>query len=487
MERAIERSRRTINAGVRLPRGAVVGRIDGSAIREVPHAPAAARRVVAEVFGEPDARSFAVRYWTGLIEPGYRQSPRFTLVFRSPAALRSMFLPPSELGLAEAFVSGDLDVEGDLNDAISLGPAIRERLRDPARLIRLLWCVSCLPASATSVVRDARASEHRGLGRRHVRARDAAAIRHHYDVGNEFYSQWLDRDMVYSCAYFESADASLDAAQAAKLDLICRKLRLHPGQRLLDIGCGWGALIRHAARHYGVAAVGITLSPAQQQVARERIAADGLTERCLVELRDYRDLAPLGSFDRISSVGMFEHVGPAELPRYFAAAQAALVPGGLFLNHGIVNLEGARPRTLASRIAARLWREGQFIDRYVFPDGDLAPLGAVIQAAEQNGLETRDVESLREHYALTLRHWGRRLEERKAHAIDVVGEAIYRTWRLYIAGSAHAFTTARISVIQQLLARPTVEGTVSIPGTRRDIYAPSPSRAVLSPLAASCR
>ncbi len=467
-------------------RGALVGRIEGSRIREAAGTPSSARRAVAEVFGDPDMRPFAVRYWTGFVEAGYRLSPRFTLVFNAPASLRRMFLPPSELGLAEAFVCGDLDVEGDLNDAVSLGPAIRERLRDPARVARLVYWVSRLPADGIPTSRNIRVRGQRWLGRRHVQARDAAAIRHHYDVGNEFYALWLDREMVYSCAYFEPEDADLDAAQTAKLDLICRKLRLRPGQRLLDIGCGWGALVRHASRHYGVTAVGVTLSPAQQQFARERIAAEGLTERCRVELRDYRELEALGPFDRIASVGMFEHVGPPELPRYFAAARSVLVPGGLFLNHGIVNLEAARPRPLGQRFGARLWREGQFIDRYVFPDGDLAPLGAVVQAAERNGLETRDVESLREHYVRTLHHWGRRLEAQKARAIPMVGEPIYRTWRLYIAASAHAFATGRIGIVQQLLARPTADGAVSIPHTRRDIYATEPASSLASPQTSTC-
>jgi cyclopropane-fatty-acyl-phospholipid synthase len=318
-----------------------------------------------------------------------------------------------------------------------------------------------------------RAARVRGLarhGRLHSEARDRAAVRFHYDVGNDFYALWLDRDLVYSCAYFETGSEGIDEAQAAKLDYLCRKLRLRAGERLLDIGCGWGALVRHAARHYGVDALGITLSEPQAALARERIRAEGLADRCRVEVRDYRELDEPAGFDKVVSVGMVEHVGAERLRDYFAAAHRVLRPGGLFLNHGIVSVVDARPATRLTALARRLWRRDEFIRKYVFPDGRLVPAAAVIAAAEAAGFETRDVESLREHYALTLRHWVRRLEGARAAAARLVGEEAFRVWRLYMAASAHSFASGRIAVLQTLLAKPDAEGRAGLPLTRRDLY-----------------
>jgi cyclopropane-fatty-acyl-phospholipid synthase len=288
--------------------------------------------------------------------------------------------------------------------------------------------------------------------------------------------------MVYSCGYFERDDADLDTAQRAKLDHVCRKLRLRPGERLLDIGCGWGALVIHAAQHYGAEAVGITLSERQATLARQRIADAGLAHRCRVEVRDYRDLADEGVFDKVASIGMVEHVGFRRLPDYCRAAFRVVKPGGLFLNHGIVSLAGARARGLAQRLAARLWRRNVFINRYVFPDGILIPAAPVIEAAEQVGFETRDVESLREHYAMTLRHWVRRLECHEREAVRLVGEFTYRVWRLYMAGSAYGFRTGRMGVLQTLFAKPDAGGSTGLPLTRADLYVgddlalPTPAR-----------
>jgi cyclopropane-fatty-acyl-phospholipid synthase len=255
--------------------------------------------------------------------------------------------------------------------------------------------------------------------------------------------------MVYSCAYFATPAMSLEDAQRAKLDLVCRKLRLRPGERLLDVGCGWGALIIHAAREYGVDASGITLSESQAALARERIAEAGLGERCRVELRDYRALGDEPRFDKIASIGMVEHVGVEHLPGYFAAVYRVLAPGGVFLNHGIVNVAVTREHGgWRDRLERRLWRRDEFIDQYVFPDGKLGPLHAVIAAGEGAGFETRDAESLRPHYALTLRAWSRRLVEARAAATALVGERIFRTWRLYMAASAQGFASGRLNVVQ---------------------------------------
>ncbi|HKN67997.1 MAG TPA: class I SAM-dependent methyltransferase [Gemmatimonadaceae bacterium] len=431
---------------------------------------AAARAVIEDVFGPVASRRFAVRFWDGTSdEPA--EEPRFTIVLESPGALRRMLLPPSELALTESYIFGDVDIEGDLEAAADLGDVAASRLRSPRALLRLARHVMALPRDETENSADRTLTRSTHLsGRRHSRRRDREAVRFHYNVGNAFYALWLDAKMVYSCAYFARETDGLDQAQESKLDHICRKLRLTPGERLLDIGCGWGGLIMHAARRYGVFALGITLSDAQAETARERIAAAGLGDRCHVELRDYRQLAREPRFDKISSVGMVEHVGAERLDDYFASAWGALRPGGLFLNHGIVSIAASRPESRWSRVAGRVWKRGEFIDRYVFPDGELVPSATVIASAEKAGFELRDVESLREHYVQTLGHWVHRLESHRDEAIALVGEPTYRVWRLYMSASAYGFRTGRIGIIQSLLAKPYADGRVELPRTREDLY-----------------
>lgn len=276
--------------------------------------------------------------------------------------------------------------------------------------------------------------------------------------------------MVYSCAYFPTGTEDLDTAQLAKLEHICRKLRLRPGERLLDIGCGWGGLIVYAAERFGVQSVGVTLSEQQAAWARARIAAAGVGARCQVEVRDYRDLAHERPFDKVVSVGMFEHVGRAQLPTYFAAAFQALRPGGLFLNHGIAGSRRGRSDGVRQWAFNRLWKPGQFIWTYVFPDGELVPPSEAVAHGEAAGFETRDVENLREHYALTLRKWVCRLEARHETAAALVGEPTYRIWRLYMAASAHSFAVGRNSLIQTLFSKPDLAGASELPMTRADIY-----------------
>jgi cyclopropane-fatty-acyl-phospholipid synthase len=285
------------------------------------------------------------------------------------------------------------------------------------------------------------ARERRLGGDRHSQGRDRDAVRHHYDVPAEFYRLVLGPTMVYSCAYFSDASDTLEAAQERKLDVICRKLQLRPGDRLLDIGCGWGSLVVHAARRYGVHAVGVTLSEPQAEVARRRAAEAGLAERCEIRVSDYREVAD-GPYDAIASVGMYEHVGRVRLDAYMDVALGLLRPGGLFLNHGIVRLGSAPPD------------DKRFIDRYVFPDGELQPIPTVVAALQRAGFELRDVESLREHYALTLRCWVDNLSARREQAVAIAGEDVERIWRLYMAASARAFENGDISVIQALAVRP---------------------------------
>jgi cyclopropane-fatty-acyl-phospholipid synthase len=430
----------------------------------------ATRLVLAALFGPPASRAFAVRFWEGTVDAPAGNDATFTLVLRGPGALRRMLVPPTEMSIVDAYLFGDVDIEGDMEAAASLGDLVASRITGVRAVARLARRVLALPTGVSRVSDAPDRRWHGGLRRDHPLARDRSAVRFHYDLGNEFFALWLDRRMVYSCGYFEREGTDLDTAQAAKLDYVCRKLRLRAGERLLDIGCGWGALLMHAAQYYGVEAVGITLSDRQATLARQRIADAGLAGRCQVEVRDYRELSDEGVFDKIASIGMVEHVGLRRFPDYFRAAFRALKPGGLFLNHGIVSIAGARARSLGQKLAARIWRRNVFINRYVFPDGILEPAGPVIEAAERVGFETRDLESLREHYAMTLRHWVSRLECHERDAVRLVGELAYRVWRLYMAGSAYGFRSGRIGVLQALFAKPDQRGFTGLPPTRADLY-----------------
>jgi cyclopropane-fatty-acyl-phospholipid synthase len=362
--------------------------------------------------------------------------PVGTVVFRHPRALRYMLGSPGELGIARAYVTGDLDIEGDLHATLTaLDEHRREGIR-PRDFIRYAerWMLRPAPIPAE----EAPASWRRGLAP-HTRRRDAQAIEHHYDLPSSFYELLLGPTMTYSCAVFSDPTTSLEDAQIEKVDLICRKLDLKPGERLLDVGAGWGTLVRHAARNYGVQALGVTLSAEQARHASAAIAADGLADRAEVRKLDYRDL-DLASYDAISSVGAMEHFGVAHLGSHFAAMRERLRPEGRMLNHAIM-----RPDSHVSH------RPGPFIDRYVFPDGELQAPGAVIAAMNDNGLELRHEENLREHYGLTLREWGRNLERHWDSAVDLVGERRARVWRLYMAMSRIGFETGLIE-IHQLLA-----------------------------------
>jgi cyclopropane-fatty-acyl-phospholipid synthase len=429
-----------------------------------------ARLVLRELFGPPEGRTFAVRYWDDTIERGSSgPAPDFTLVLRHPGALRHMFYPPSELRLAEAYLRDDYDIEGNIEAAVGLLATLARRFRSLWRNIRLFAQLRALPdhEAPRSMLHHLDAP---GIaGRRHTRARDAAAVSAHYNLSNAFYQLWLDERLVYSCAYFPTGAEDLATAQAAKLDYLCRKLRLQPGERLLDIGCGWGGLVLHAAQHYGVQAVGITLSEPQAELARSRIDAAGLSGCCRVELRDYRDLSAWETFDKVVSVGMVEHVGRANLPTYFAQAHRWTRPGGLLLNHGIV-LATPLATGPSAWLARAFWQERAFIQRYVFPDSELELPATMIAAAELAGWETRDLESLREHYALTLRHWVRRLEAQREAACQLVGEQRYRIWRLYMAASAHAFASGQIGIVQMLLSKPDGTGRAALPLSRADLY-----------------
>jgi len=410
-----------------------------------------------EVLGSFHPRDFSFRLWDGSVwdaEPG--EPSRFTMVLRNPGVLRTMFWSPSELALGEAYLYNDLDIEGDISSAFLLADRLVHLRLGLAERLRFARLLLALPSSGRHL--GARPTE-RLRGPLHSMGRDRQAVTYHYDMSNAFYSLWLDERMVYSCAYFTDPGDNLDTAQERKLDYLCRKLRLQRGERVLDIGCGWGGLVIHAAKNYGVQAHGITLSRPQADLANERIRLAGLSDRCRVDVRDYREIHAPESYDKLVSVGMFEHVGESRLQEYFRGASRLLRPGGVFLNHGIACNPGFPPIPGPS-----------FSDHYIFPDGELLPLGTTLRVAEASGFEVRDVESLREHYVLTLRHWVQRLEARREEACGVTDEKTYRLWRLYLAGAAHKFRMGQNSVYQVLLSK-TFDGESKLPLTRGDWYA----------------
>jgi cyclopropane-fatty-acyl-phospholipid synthase len=410
--------------------------------------------------------SLTLRLWNGAAvqvgaaDSGGRESP-FTLVFRNPEAVCSAVLGRDPLRLAEAYFRGDLDIEGDFFAALEL----KDHLEDLQMSVGEQIGVAASAMRLRSLNAGRRQAQIQGTpvhGRTvkaHSKAENRDAIRFHYDVSNEFYALWLDRALVYSCAYFEKPDVDLDAAQEAKLDHICRKLLLQPGEKFLDIGCGWGALVIHAARRYGVQAHGVTLSSQQLKVARERIAAAGLEDRVSVELRDYRDLPGDAVYDKVASVGMFEHVGLKNLPVYFSTVHRLLKPYGLFLNHGITHDSEGWQKSIFT----------EFINRYVFPDGQLDNISNIQRTMETARFEIADVEALRPHYALTLRRWVKRLEGNHERALQFVNEATYRVWRLYMAASALEFESGDVGIYQVLACKRTA-GDLPLPLTRRHLY-----------------
>ncbi|MEJ5255649.1 MAG: cyclopropane-fatty-acyl-phospholipid synthase family protein [Acidimicrobiales bacterium] len=384
-----------------------------------------------------------------------------TLVIRRPEAFSRMLTRPGELGLARAYVAGDVDLEGDLFAVLEslddLEPRIEPRAVPP--LLRALGPGVLRPLPPPP-------EEARLSGRLHSKERDRRAVTHHYDVSNAFYRLVLGPTLTYSCAVFESPDDSLEVAQTNKYDLICRKLGLQEDQRLLDVGCGWGGMLLHAATTYGVIGVGVTLSREQAELATKRVAEAGLTGRIDIRVQDYRDVRD-GPFDAISSIGMFEHVGRARMEAYMRRLHALLRPGGRLLNHaisrpGYPQPDTARGRAIAlgrrlltaagSRVTSRI--DSDFMQRYVFPDGELHEVGVVVSMLNESGFEVRHVENLREHYALTLRRWVANLEEHWDEAVAEVGVGRARVWRLYMAASAVNFERGNIEIHQVLAVRP---------------------------------
>ena len=377
-----------------------------------------------------------LKLWDGL-EFDLGPTPSVTIVVKDPTIVSEITHPTLDL-LGSAFVEGRLELaEGSISEVIRV----------------------CDELSQALLVEDDDATPPRQY---HDKATDAESISYHYDVSNAFYQLWLDRDMVYSCGYFETGEEGLEEAQQAKFRHLCRKLRLKPGEYLLDVGCGWGGLARFAAREFGVKVFGITLSKEQLALAKERVKAQGLQDKVDLQLLDYRDLPQDGRFDKIVSVGMFEHVGHANLREYCQILFNAVREGGLVMNHGIT------AKHTDGRQVGR--GAGEFIERYVFPNGELPHLSMISAQISEAGLEVVDVESLRLHYARTLEHWSQRLEQNLDAAANEVPEQILRIWRLYLAGCAYAFTRGWINIHQILATKPHADGSIELPPTRADIY-----------------
>lgn len=378
------------------------------------------------------------------------------IVLASPNALRRILFSPNEVGFARAYVTGEVDIEGDAFEAIRLvfQAAPDEIYVGTRTLAKTLIAAARLGVLGPPPPHPAEEARLRGI--RHSKERDAAAIAHHYDVGNDFYRLVLGESMTYSCARFTSPGASLEQAQAAKYDLICRKLALREGQRMLDVGCGWGGMAMHAAARYHVAAVGITLSEQQYELARKRVAEAGLSDWVEIRRQDYRDLGG-ETFDAISSIGMFEHVGAEQMAAYFHVLATALAPGGRLLNHAISTPGGAA------------FDRSSFTARYVFPDGELQDVATVVAAMEAVDLEVRDVESLREHYAMTLRHWVGNLAANWPEAVALVGPVRARIWRLYMIAAAVGFDLHVTSLHQVLAVKAETDGRSGMPLTRADM------------------
>jgi cyclopropane-fatty-acyl-phospholipid synthase len=414
----------------------------------------AAERVLTAVL--PSQRRFAVELWDGSILPSTAGDDA-VLKLNSEKTLGRILRLPLDVALGEAYIRGDFDIEGDFSAVVEIADHF-DALPGWDSVPGLLRDIELLRRGAGAAPPAPKASLE---GETHSRERDRAAIEHHYDVSNDFYKLWLDARMVYSCGYFPNGDETLDAAQSAKLELICRKLRLKAGERLLDIGCGWGGLAIYAAQHYGVSVLGVTLSDAQLQEGRARVEAAGLGHLITLELRDYRDVQ--GTFDKISSIGMSEHVGRKRMAEYFSTAYRVLRPGGLMLNQAISGGIGQAKVPI-------LLQSGNFARRYIFPDGELLPVFETQKYADAALFEVRDVENLREHYASTLAHWASNLEAHEEDALSHLGTERYRLWRIYLNACVYYFRAGHLSVFQTLLAKPDAERRVHLPASRADLY-----------------
>ena len=403
---------------------------------------------------------FGFRLWDGTVIP--EDSPKATIAINDPGVISALLRRPKFETVIDAWVQKRIDIEGaDLFEMAQLRPS-GKLSKQAKKLNRLLLAKSALPFIFAPSKQRTSAS-FKGEGPRDgSEASNKRNIAHHYDVSNEFYALFLDEQMVYTCGYFTKADNTIDQAQRDKLDMICRKLQLQPGDKLLDIGCGWGALICHAVEHYGVTAKGVTLSEQQVKLGRENIAKRGLEDKVSIELQDFSKLT--GTFNKISSIGMFEHVGLANHEAYFQTVKRLLEPRGIYLHHAIT-----RPGKRTEKKFHRKPAEYQALIRYIFPGGEIDHIGMSLRNLEANGFEVHDVEAWREHYAMTTSHWAKRLMARKEEAIAIVGEETYRMWVLYLTGVSMAFERGSAEIFQTVTTRKT-RSFSGMPLTRDYLY-----------------
>lgn len=413
--------------------------------------------LIQTILGTYEGINFAIQFWDGTtwhVNP--EQPARFTLRLKHPGALRRMCLPPTELAICEAYFYDDFDIEGDFMDVFEAGEQIARihwRVED---LIRLGKQVLSLPSNKRARSGGPRMTTGRRLFR--SKERDRQAIACHYDISNEFYALWLDRQMVYSGAYYPSPETDLETAQDKKLDYICRKLRLRPGERLLDIGCGWGGLVMYATQRYGATAYGITLSAAQADLANARIRQLGLTDRCRVDVRDYQDIHDGEQYDKIASIEMLHHVRRVHLPQYFEQVWRLLRPGGVSFH-----------LTITVRADKASQKGPDYARRYFMPDYHLVSLSTLLREAERADFEIYDVEDLRTHYELTAQQWLRRLEDNQAAICAITDQVTYRVWRLSLALLVHGFQKGLLNFYHLVLIKPD-HGQTHVPLTRADWY-----------------
>jgi len=410
-------------------------------------------------------RRISVRLWDdSLIPLGENSDPDYFISISGPGVLGSLMRKPSYENLLFHYANGNIEIHGDLIDFVNLArqKQPRDRSKRPSKLQLLKTALPLLFAPADKM-EVAHSYDDDAVGRNESRRKNMEFIQFHYDISNEFYALFLGKEMQYSCGYFTDPDNSIDQAQFDKLDMICKKLRLKPGEKFLDIGCGWGGLVCHAAQHYGVEAHGVTLSQKQFDFTIEKIKRLGLEEKITIELKDYEKLE--GSFDKISSVGMFEHIGINNMPKYFQKINSLLRDRGILMNHGI-----SRHAKATKKAAKRIRPERRLLLKYIFPGSELDNVGHTVDVLEMSGFEVHDVEAWREHYALTCQHWYRELMRRKDEAIGFVGEEKFRMWALYLAGVSIGFADGTMHICQVVASKHASKGSSGVPLTRADLY-----------------
>jgi len=421
-----------------------------------------------ESVAEPLDLNVSVRLWNGEVVPlGPKADGRFIISLSGPGVIGSLLRRPTLEMLVRLYATGHIDFEGgdliEFSEALKTRQSNRQRLKQISKLMLAKRTLPFLFAK-TKVADLKQGFRDDMVGRDESKRKNTDYIQFHYDVGNEFYKLFLGKEMMYTCAYFKDWSNSLDQAQHDKLDMICRKLRLQPGDRMLDIGCGWGGLICHAAQHFGVKSHGITLSQQQYEFAKSKIQSLGLSDRVSVEICDYANHE--GTYDKISSIGMSEHIGVANYPRYFSKINSLLRDRGLVLNHAI-----ARSSKSSKRLSARIRPERRFLLKYIFPGSELIPVGMTTDVMEQTGFEVHDVESWRDHYAITARYWCKNLSANKERAIELVGSERYRLWVAYLAGASGGFAAGSIKIYQVLATKKSSKGASGMPPTREYMYA----------------